>query len=351
MCAEVRSSAQVVEIACDESGSEGEKLIGGTTDVFAHASLDLDTDAAAACVEQVRVGARSPATEVKASVVLREQNRWLLEWLIGSTGPLQGNAHVYLTEKRFQLVRKVIEVLDVGADPAAGTSACERERHVDGQALALHDAGPRLLGPAWQGFLMSFNDLMRARTPPDARAAARSCRDLVTRPVRGHPRAGADDILGVLRDALPTCDAGLARLFDRMRRVGTLDPLVPAIARAVWHWGSGRRSVAVVHDVQAALTPQRIAQVHQICDHACVPASQACVNKGLADIRFVDSQHDPRVQVADFLAGAARRIAEAVLNDAGDPALVALVRPYVDSCSIWADGASWAELAPAHSAQ
>jgi hypothetical protein len=30
-----------VEIACDESGYEGEKLIGTTTDVFAHASVRM----------------------------------------------------------------------------------------------------------------------------------------------------------------------------------------------------------------------------------------------------------------------------------------------------------------------
>jgi len=32
----------LVQIACDESGYEGEKLIGGMTDVFAHASVRVD---------------------------------------------------------------------------------------------------------------------------------------------------------------------------------------------------------------------------------------------------------------------------------------------------------------------
>src|SRR5688572_30532708 len=83
-----------VEIFCDESGSEGEKLIGGTTDVFAHSSVQVDVDAAAACIEEVRVVARSPATEVKASVVLRERNRRVLEWLLGSAGPLRERARL-----------------------------------------------------------------------------------------------------------------------------------------------------------------------------------------------------------------------------------------------------------------
>ena len=35
----------VVEVACDEPGSEGEKLIGATTDVFAHPGVRLGTAA------------------------------------------------------------------------------------------------------------------------------------------------------------------------------------------------------------------------------------------------------------------------------------------------------------------
>ena len=76
-----------MEIACDESGSEGGKLVGGTTDVLAHASVVVDADLAAAWLDEVRVRARSPATEVKASVVLREQNRAVLRDLLGRDGP------------------------------------------------------------------------------------------------------------------------------------------------------------------------------------------------------------------------------------------------------------------------
>jgi hypothetical protein len=37
---------ELVQIACDESGYEGEKLIGGMTHVFAHASVRLDVESA-----------------------------------------------------------------------------------------------------------------------------------------------------------------------------------------------------------------------------------------------------------------------------------------------------------------
>jgi hypothetical protein len=48
----------LVEIACDESGYEGEKLIGATTDVFAHAGVRLDPESAIRCMQELRNRAR-----------------------------------------------------------------------------------------------------------------------------------------------------------------------------------------------------------------------------------------------------------------------------------------------------
>ncbi|MFD0662567.1 hypothetical protein [Thermocatellispora tengchongensis] len=44
------------------------------------------------------------------------------------------------------------------------------------------------------------------------------------------------------------------------------------------------------------------------------------------------------MQVADLLAGAARKIAEDALHGHGDPELTALLRPYVHPRSIWGPG-------------
>ncbi|MBB4939031.1 hypothetical protein FHR32_003336 [Streptosporangium album] len=84
MRAEFSSTGQLLEIACDESGSEGEKLIGGNTDVFAHAGVRLSAESAAECVREIRDRIRSPAVEYKANHLLREKNRPVLEWLLGS---------------------------------------------------------------------------------------------------------------------------------------------------------------------------------------------------------------------------------------------------------------------------
>jgi hypothetical protein len=80
------------EIACDESGYEGEKLVGGETDVFAHASVLLAAAEAAGCIAELRRRIRSPAQEYKANHLLREKHRPVLLWLLGADGPIRGRA-------------------------------------------------------------------------------------------------------------------------------------------------------------------------------------------------------------------------------------------------------------------
>ena len=99
---------------------------------------------------------------------------------------------------------------------------------------------------------------------------------------------------------------------------------MPALVAAVRHWGRGGRPVLLVHDQQQALTPRRVAHVRELLGEQGDGAGP------LVDVRLVDSRADARVQVADLLAGAARRIAEDRLDGHGDEALWELLAPYRD---------------------
>ncbi|MFS8104425.1 NAD-dependent protein deacetylase of SIR2 family [Lentzea alba] len=220
-----------MEIACDESGSEGEKLVGGVTAVFAHAGVGLTHSEAASCVASLREMIKSPAVEYKANHLLRAKNRWVLLWFLGPDGPLAGRARVQLVDKRRFLASRV--------------------RAEFGQV-----SGP----------LELYNDLLRARGPR-----------------------------------------------------GTLDPLFPAILRAVAQWGG---PVSIVHDQQLSLTVGRIRQLQQLAPR-------------LKSLTLVDSQYDARVQVADFLAGIARRVAEEELNGRPDLEVIGLLRPFVVGPRMW----------------
>jgi hypothetical protein len=306
-------TAVLLEVACDESGSEGEKLVRGSTDTFAHASVDVTTAVALETIERVRIEARSPATEVKASVVLRSQNRRLLEWLLGDQGPLFGHAHVHLTDKALHLTGRMA-VLLVGHPP--GPDAART-------AETLHRTALRCLGrQGWEAVLGDFNDVVRARSLDEAAASAQALRrDL-------DDLAGlAPDLADDLAAGVPDDPEGLLALVARGR--GALDPIVPALAEVLRHWGVAGRPLWVVHDVQATLTDAAI--------RTAVGSSADGSSEALQGISFVDSQDDPRVQLADFLAGASRRIASHVLAGQADPGLVDLISPYVSTRSTWLD--------------
>jgi hypothetical protein len=302
------------EIACDESGYEGEKLVGGETDVFAHASVLLADDEAADCIAELRRRIRSPAQEYKANHLLREKHRPVLLWLLGADGPIRGRARVHLVDKTFLLVTRVAEL--VGADP-------------DG----LYREGRRLGDDRWTAFLATANDVLRSthrqtgEPGVDAFYAAADALRAAVPP---------DDVLALLPLARPRLEAILARQRGEPRAAPALDPLTPAIVRTVVSWSDDEGPVSLVHDRQTSLTRARIARITALLGE---PAR-------LAGLRFVGSRSDPRVQIADFLAGVARKVASHELDGRGDAELVALLRTYVDPASIWGDDRSWSALRP-----
>jgi hypothetical protein len=151
--------------------------------------------------------------------------------------------------------------------------------------------------------------------------------DRMRRSTAGRPAAAAVEVIWTNRGLIT------AAAEERTARSSTLDPLLPALGRAIQVWAEGGRPVAIVHDEHSAITAGLIVELRKQW-----PA--------LAGVRLVDSMHDPRVQVADFLAGVARRIAEDALTGNGDAELTAMLRPYLDPASVWGDSTSWTALDP-----
>lgn len=323
-------TGRLLEVACDESGYEGENLIGGTTDVFAHAGVRLSIEVAADCVQEIRNLIRSPALEYKAGHLLRSKHRPVLEWLLGPGGPIHGQAHVQLVDKEFFVVGKLAGLI-------AGNGALDHRRS-RAMALALHRQGPPAFGrQRWGAFLKSFNDLLRVRSRQGEPVSVDAFFQTVdTMRLAGPPEEVAE-VLGLLAKARPDVEAVRARLLDGPQAIPAMDPLIPAILRAVAWWTRDGTPVALVHDQHTALTAERIAQLEE---------TLGASGTGLTSLRLADSRSDSRVQVADFLAGIARRIASNALNDHGDGELSELLRPYVDPSSIWADERSWSALRP-----
>src|SRR5690606_5986783 len=228
-------------------------------------------------------------------------------------GPIHGRAGVHLTEKAYF-------VADRGPGRRLGDPRA---------AAALYRTGRRDLGEeGWLAFLAAANRLLRARDDGDPLAPAvhfRTTLDALRAARPGTPAAGLLDRLAEQRDRAEAYRAGLSGGANG--HIPVLEPLLPAIVSPAAHWSAGGRAVRLVHDRQNILTPERIAWVEESARRAGIR---------LSGLELVVARSDARVQLADFLAGTARRIASDELNGRGDPALTALLRPYVVATSVWA---------------
>ncbi len=265
------------EIACDESGFSGSNLLDPASPVITHASVDLAVPEATevAAVLRSRLRRRS---EYKSSQLLRPGQRPALEWFLTA---LHGRAHVHVIDKTGYVAARVLELFTEEPSYGAGTSL-GRDHSDAVLALRRHP-----------GFLAAFVDLTRTKR------VRRIGHDAIDRFFAAMP-AGLPALREVTRARV---EEVLVRLIDKDRAFPPpLEPLVPALAETLLFWSARQRSVAVVHDEQSALTRGRVARLGTFLAAAVSPAPPP-----LRSFRQVDSRDDPRVQVADLLAGIARR--------------------------------------------
>jgi len=271
-----------VEIACDESGFSGTNLLDPTSPVLTHASVDLTRREAGELVAVLgsRLGGWA---EHRSGRLLRPEHDALLAWFLDA---LTGRAEVVVVDKRGFVAARVLELFTEEPSYAAGT-----------RLGSDHDEAVRAVR-ARTAFLAAFVALVRTtrRRPVDQGAIGRF---LATLP--------ADE--PVLRDVTRArVETVVARLVDGDPAYPPpLEPLVPALAETVLRWSAATRTVAVVHDEQSALTPGRVTRLGAFLADAVAPAPPP-----LGSFVQVDSRVDPRVQVADLLAGVARHRAQQV---------------------------------------
>lgn len=319
---------ETVEIACDESGFTGGNLTFRDM-VFVHASLRVGEDAAREEMARLRrrVAARG---ELKASWLLRWCDRDDLLRLLGPDGLLPGAAVVHLTDTRLFLLTRLTDVL-LGSQRVSGLDL-PGEAADRATALVLRRHGEGALGPQrWQDFLTVAGNALRTNSrwvPASAVEELESALgDLALAPAPPAVRRA----LRLLRTADGDVRAIRRSLEADPRQPPLLEPLLPAVTRAVLRWGADHPALRLVHDEQSALTPWRVAEMADRLGRR---------HPGhVLDLVRVDSRDDPRVQIADLLAGIARRAATGVLTGRRESGLIELVGPLVDPTSVWADDA------------
>jgi len=324
-----------IEIACDESGFTGGNLTFPQA-VFAHASLRISREAAAEEMERLRRRV-SAHGELKASWLLRWCEHGDLVRLLGPDGVVD-RAVVHLSDTRLFLLARLCDAL-LGVTAVIGLDLPGKDAAVRATALHLHRHGEVVFGPLrWQRFLVAAGHVLRTNSRWIPATAVADFEQAVAE-LASAPGPGPQTVRDELRRLQASADrAGAVRrwLEADSRRPPLLEPLLPALTHAVLWWGADHPTLVVVHDEQSALTRWRLAEIGaRLADHH--PGHTFHLDR-------VDSRKDPRVQIADLVAGIARRAARGWLTGQGDDELLELVRPLIDPRSIWADDAWLANL-------
>jgi hypothetical protein len=325
------SSEHALEIACDESGWEGSNLVTGNSDVIAHASVRLHIDEAADCIRVLRGQPRQHSYEFKASHLIRANAGTGLAEFLGPSGPVYGRATVHLTHKSCFVLGRILDLFIGGWADVASVGLCP-DRRVADLAARLCRAGPETFGREhWRGFMVAANAVLRA----DRRGLVRQPVDAFFGQVEVLRTIDGGNILDELGQVTREAYSARKRLLDEHMLHPVLEPLIPALARTVLHWSHGLRPVAIIHDEQSALTERRMRRLEAILAAPPLEVIRLPDRGHFLRLRQVDSRTDPRVQVADLLAGVARKVAADELLGRRDPDLAALLRPYVDPASRW----------------
>jgi hypothetical protein len=319
-----------LEIACDESGFTGGNLTFPNA-VFSHASVAIGAEEARAVIERLRRRTQARG-ELKAGWLLRRADRADLGWLLGTEGPVGSRAWVHLVDVRLFLLARLTDVL-LGDGLVCGVDLPGGEPSTRESALLLRRDGEPVFGPGpWLRFLTLGGYALRSNSRLIPVTAVADFEDAVTELLRRPAPPPLRSLLRRLRAGTFRARAVRRSFEDDPRQTPLLEPLLPSLSRAVLHWGATARHLRVVHDEQSSLTPHRMADIGRALTRSDPGHTVEVVR--------VDSRDDPRVQVADLIAGVAQRAAAGATAGAADPQLVELVQPLVDPASVWPT--SWA---------
>lgn len=342
----MQSATPVIEVACDESGNDGENLFGGNATVFAHGSVAISSEQAESLIAELRHRTNAQTAELKSKDLLKPRRLDAAQWLLRH--PLvAGHSLVNLTEKRYFLTCKLFDSTVEEQMHASGADIYAESRALK-VLMFLYSRAPEELGIVWDETLETYNLLLRSHDEAEIHS------HLAT--LRAQLVGIGQQCSGLLNDLIGMIWGGTGHLLTLARqqagldgsdKLRTLDPVLTAIGQTARAWSKrSGRDVIVVHDEAKVLTPETVENLkyHLARPHLVAP-SLADGSVVVRAIHKVDSRADARVQVADLLAGIGRAVAEQALHGEDHP-LRHDVQPMVDPLSMWGDVRSWMIINP-----
>ncbi|WP_277212274.1 DUF3800 domain-containing protein [Isoptericola croceus] len=330
-----RDTWEPLTIACDESGNDGENNLNGNSSVFVHASVAISTDVAHKLMDEVRTKTRSRANELKSRTLLQPKNHVVAHWLLAHPD-LADRCSLVFVHKQFFTVSKLFDSTAEEVAHSLGEDMYENGAALSAASI-LFFAGPGAFGRQWSELLDTFEAFLRSATVDVARhrldeLVARFLKILTTSesPIR--------DFLGMAFTGIQHLEQlSMLQLGEGLKeRLRTADPLLAAVGATINEWKTrSGRPIAMIHDDAKELTTARIEWLKYSLQHPeRIAAFMAGAGVEVADIRLADSKVDPRIQVADLLAGLGRVVAEDLLIGKSHP-LLSRVDPMQSRFSIW----------------
>lgn len=330
------ASSPLTTIVGDESGAEGENLMRSRDPIFVYATVSLSVDEATAVINQLRKSVPSSVIEMKSKLALARKRR---PELLAAIARIGDHGDIYMLDKRYYTTALMLDLL-VGAHAADYDFDLAQSGLGAQLALELHRSGPSAVGaPRWERLLGAFNDVVRTyaragTTAPKAELFV-SALDSARRSAAGdHDVSAIFDLLWESRHYIYDHEGANASAIREM------DPMARSLSAIVtsWRLRLGDRPFEFLLDRYGALD-------HETCEliieEASVPLSvngRSLPRGDLRGIRFVDSRDDPRVQVADILAGVGREVARMAFTGINDDDLQVAVSELMDANGMWALG-------------
>ncbi|MFJ8053699.1 DUF3800 domain-containing protein [Streptomyces luteogriseus] len=314
-------------IACDESGYNGEDLLSAGRYMMV-AGVAVDDAEAELIVRDLRSQTNIQATvrELKFKHFQRGDRLQKLSRLWRPGGVLHGRCSVYVVDKRYAIMSKVIDLLVEEEAYRRGI-----DLHVNRQARKLARAlacdGRRALkDDRFEKLEQAFVAFARRKDPGDRQAVIQTFYDEVEAAWTVSTRRNVTEALQWLRHTRVHADA----LHDDVapQQPPHLELLDTALATLTRAWSERLGAISVLADEHRELTDDRL-QVTRDVLRSGAGATPSSVHRRLRIQRMLrGSSHDhASIQLADLLAGAAGSAAKGGTSNSTDATV--LLRPII----------------------
>ncbi|MEV0495674.1 hypothetical protein [Streptomyces atratus] len=303
-------------IALDESGWDGDQLHGGNRSRYMTiGSVAISDEDAADLIDNLRKTTRIQASELRFSTSFardgQTQRRKALTALLGPGGPLEQRASVYILDKHYFIVGKLIDLF------------VEEQTHKQGldirntgiarkMARDLFTEGPRALGPALFDRLLTATVAFTSQKNRDQKVSVDDFYDVIEEAWARSSRRNVTRLLGLLRT---TREEGREFLDDAFgpdaSLAGALEPLIPAVAAVTGNWSLQVGRVNILTDDQRTLTDQQLDNIDQEARGLGHPEFRyVSRDVRLGELLRGKSSDHPSLQLADLVAGAGFAVAK-----------------------------------------